>query len=68
MLFYARGILMKWMYHPNIVHFKNYMSIREIPLPAVTICSPLVAKADFANYGKYFNAQINNESLDSLSP
>lgn len=67
MIFYARGIFIKWNYEPTIVQVIRLKNIREVPLPAMTICSPLMAKYDFASFGEFLKLQMNNESVEKFS-
>lgn len=66
MIIYARGIFIKWYSDPIITHVKQTRNIRDIPVPSVTICSPLVAKADYAPYGEYLETQIQNKSYEKF--
>jgi amiloride-sensitive sodium channel len=52
--FYARGAYVKWKIAPDISMSEQLKPIREIPFPAVTICSPASVKSEFANYRDAF--------------
>lgn len=66
MAFYGRDIVSKWMFDPDIIQITNYKNIREIPMPAVTICSPLLAQRTFIEYGKFYIDQETTKVLQEL--
>lgn len=67
MIFYAQGIFVKYIYDPAITQVIELRNVRDIPVPAMTICSPLMAKADYAPYGEFLKAQKKNESFAKFS-
>lgn len=48
--YYAYGTYSKWTIEPDIGITASLKPIREIPFVAATICSPVSAKNEFANY------------------
>lgn len=65
MSYYAKGIFYRWINQPDIGQLIRSHPIRNIPWPAVTICTPLIAKRDYVNYGKFTKIQMSNGSLDN---
>lgn len=63
MSYYARGIFYKLLSHPDVGHVELSKPIRELPFPAITICSPLIAKTDFVDYSKFLQIQEEGGSL-----
>lgn len=54
----------KWDNNPLVVTFDNtFKHVREIPVPAVTICSGTKAKIETVNILKNLKIMKNNESL-----
>jgi hypothetical protein len=51
--FVARNLYHKWKVDPPYVAKVNWVPIHEIPFPGVTVCSPLYAKNEMANFLKF---------------
>ncbi|KAG5684069.1 hypothetical protein PVAND_013318 [Polypedilum vanderplanki] len=47
--YYVRNGYRKWLVEPDVSTTMKRILVREIPFPAITICSPLFAKSEFAN-------------------
>lgn len=43
LLFYVRAIYVKWYFDPDILKTERMVPSNTVPLPAITICSPVVA-------------------------
>lgn len=52
--YYAYGVYKKWSDEPDIEVTIRLMKMREVPYPAITICSPLFVRDGLANYSKYY--------------
>ncbi|XP_070496595.1 pickpocket protein 28-like [Chironomus tepperi] len=63
--FYVYGVYSKWMLAPDIGITANLKPIREIPFPAVTICSPMNIKNEFANFNKVYNELNINGTINA---
>ncbi|KAG5676491.1 hypothetical protein PVAND_006322 [Polypedilum vanderplanki] len=59
--YYAYGVYMKWSINPDIGLTIRMRPMREIPFPAITICSPLFARDSLANYSNYY-AEFTSKS------
>jgi amiloride-sensitive sodium channel len=53
----------KWQTDPNIITKINERYISEIPFPAVTVCSPLFARDQLANYRKFYDNYYRNSKF-----
>lgn len=45
--FYVREIFVKWKYDPVILKFERTIHSHMVPMPAITVCSPLIS-SDYA--------------------
>lgn len=61
--YYAYGVYTKWSIEPDIEVTMKLIKMREIPFPAITICSPLFARDGLANYSKYYAEFRRNEGI-----
>lgn len=52
--YYAYGVYNKWSNEPDIEVTIKLKAMRDIPLPAITICSPLFLRDNLANYSKFY--------------
>lgn len=52
--YYAYGVYMKWNIEPDIGLTLRMRPMREIPFPAITICSPLFAREQMANFSHFY--------------
>lgn len=66
MSYYAKGIIYKWINQPDVGHFTRSLPIRDVPFPAITICSPLTIKSEHADYEKFTRVRKANGSLDEV--
>lgn len=53
LIFYVRQIFIKWNSNPDIMTTVKLIPSYEIPMPAITICSPLVVKTEFYDQTKF---------------
>lgn len=68
--YYAYGVYMKWSIEPDIGLTLRMRPMREIPFPAITICSPLFARDEMANFSRFY-AEYSEKSgkiLPFLTP
>lgn len=49
LIYYCHGLYEKWSEYPDFGIKNRWRPIREIPFPAITVCSPLFAKNNLAN-------------------
>lgn len=61
MAFYIRGVYYKWRISPDIAITASLKPIREIPFPAITICSPVIVKNKYANFLKAYYHIVNEK-------
>lgn len=64
MSYYAKGVVVKFFERPDVGHEIHSRPIRDVPFPAVTICSPVMAKVDYTNYGRFKAFYKLNMSLE----
>lgn len=67
MFFYANNIFKKFTSEPSIVEIVQLKKILEVPLPALTLCSPIMAPIDYAPYGEFLQTRKTNKSLRNFS-
>jgi hypothetical protein len=68
MSYYAYGVYRKFTISPDIGLTVHLISIREIPFPAITICSPLFARDSLANFSNFYSElSANNGKSPILS-
>lgn len=60
LIFYIQGIFVKWIFHPDILTTTKLIPSYQIPLPAITICSPVLSRNDKANLTDLYNLHLNN--------
>lgn len=65
LIYYAHAIYVKGFHVPNNGVSYKIKSTREVPFPAVTICTPLTARFEYANFSQWSS---NFYSLDSKTP
>jgi hypothetical protein len=51
--FYVQGVYEKWSSNPDIAMKNQWLAIREIPFPAITICLPLFARNGMQSYNRF---------------
>lgn len=51
--YHLHGLYFKWSANPDYVTRTIWKPISEIPFPGVTICGPLYAKDDLANFDRF---------------
>lgn len=68
--YYAYGVYMKWNIEPDIGLTVRMRPMREIPFPAITICAPLFARDNMANFSRFYAeyTSTNGKILPELSP
>ncbi|XP_070504703.1 pickpocket protein 28-like [Chironomus tepperi] len=68
--YYAYGVYMKWSIEPDIGLTVRMRPMREIPFPAITICSPLFARDNMANFSRFYAeyTSTNGKILPYLTP
>lgn len=54
LIFYIRGIFVKYFIEPDIGLSEKFKQATEIPFPAITICSPLVIKSNLTNLRQFY--------------
>lgn len=64
MSYYAKGVFLKFYEKPDIGREINSRPIRDVPFPAITICSPLIAKVEYTDYSMFKELLKSNKSLD----
>jgi hypothetical protein len=56
----------KWKISPDIVRSSEMISSDRIPLPAITICNPVIVKNKFGNYGKFKDCAFSQNATKCL--
>lgn len=68
LIFYIFGIVDKYFINPTIGLSEKFMQAKDIPFPALTICSPLVIRGNLTNLLKYYeNYILNGGSIIKMS-
>lgn len=52
LMIYIRNIFIKWIFNPDIMTTEKLIQSMRIPLPAMTICSPLIARIQKGNFAE----------------
>lgn len=70
LFFYTREIFDKWQYNPDIMTTNRLISSYEIPMPAITICSPLLARRSKIDFQPIYGnpASYKGDESDKCYP
>lgn len=60
LFFYIYEIYIKWIFNPDILIAVKLIPSYQIPLPAITICTPLLARKDVANISEIYALNMLN--------
>lgn len=67
LIYYISRITSKYYFDPGIVIAEHQRQSHEIPLPAITICSPVVLRSNLTNLGNYYKTYKINKKIPNLS-